>query len=277
MASLLPIVAGVLRREAMARNLDANGVAQMLHAQRGIVGGYDAVSPRSAEYDRDVSISSAPFLGREGQRRGGGIGKWIALAAGAFLLGTLLFLCGRRPDLSKVSMPDVPKVETPKITTPETPPLPVVPIPEPAAETTITRGEIEKTGAPKTGGDLSTHFAGGKLPDRFALEGVRFRFGSAEIAPGSETSIDALAAAMMNHPSSTVKLEGHTDNVGNKDVNTQLSYARAAAVRKELMDRGIDGQRIQNGGKRDLDPVESNDTVDGRSKNRRVDVVVMSR
>jgi len=68
-----------------------------------------------------------------------------------------------------------------------------------------------------------------------------------------------------------VRIAGHTDNVGKRAANVDLSQRRAAAVRKYLVDAGIDAARLETRGAGPDEPVASNKTKDGRAKNRRIE------
>jgi outer membrane protein OmpA-like peptidoglycan-associated protein len=71
-----------------------------------------------------------------------------------------------------------------------------------------------------------------------------------------------------------LKIDGHTDNVGNDDFNMKLSDGRAASVRKYLISKGIDESRLESEGFGETTPVADNKTATGRSKNRRVEMKV---
>jgi len=71
-----------------------------------------------------------------------------------------------------------------------------------------------------------------------------------------------------------LKVEGHTDNLGNNEANLALSKARALAVKKYLIDNGIDDYRISAEGYGSKKPVGNNKTLKGRSQNRRVDFIL---
>lgn len=79
--------------------------------------------------------------------------------------------------------------------------------------------------------------------------------------------------ALTAHPELKLKIEGHTDNVGASAANLTLSQQRAAAVKAWLVKAGISQDRLTTAGHGDSQPVAANDTEDGRSKNRRVELV----
>lgn len=79
---------------------------------------------------------------------------------------------------------------------------------------------------------------------------------------------------MKAHPDLRIRIEGHTDNVGNAAFNQTLSEKRAAAVKAFLeKEYGIKGDRLEAQGFGDTRPVASNDTPEGRQSNRRVELV----
>lgn len=103
-------------------------------------------------------------------------------------------------------------------------------------------------------------------------EAIYFRSGSAEIDPRSHEVLDAVVDIMKSHSQiKRVRIEGHTDNQGERDYNIQLSQERAEAVRSYLVDAGIDGNRLNARGYGPDNPIASNDTEDGREANRRVE------
>lgn len=71
-----------------------------------------------------------------------------------------------------------------------------------------------------------------------------------------------------------IRIEGHTDNRGQPSMNQALSLQRAESVRDALINRGIDAKRIRVLGRGDTTPVASNDTLQGRARNRRVEIIL---
>lgn len=108
------------------------------------------------------------------------------------------------------------------------------------------------------------------------LQGVEFDTGKATIRPSSDASLDAAAALLKEHPELTnLEVQGHTDNVGDKRRNKALSAERARAVVAALTKRGIAGNRLAANGFGDEQPIETNDTPEGRQKNRRVQFKIL--
>jgi OOP family OmpA-OmpF porin len=87
--------------------------------------------------------------------------------------------------------------------------------------------------------------------------------------------IKRVADFMKAYPETNAVIEGHTDNVGKAEYNDRLSDARAKSVRQYLIDKfGIDASRITSAGYGMNKPIASNDTKEGRQKNRRVEAVL---
>jgi outer membrane protein OmpA-like peptidoglycan-associated protein len=107
----------------------------------------------------------------------------------------------------------------------------------------------------------------------FVLENVNFDSGKATIRPESFPQLDGVVEYMTYKPSSKIEISGHTDNVGNPKTNKALSEKRAQACRDYLISKGIDGSRVTAVGYGDQWPIETNDTEEGRQKNRRIEAV----
>jgi OOP family OmpA-OmpF porin len=103
---------------------------------------------------------------------------------------------------------------------------------------------------------------------------VEFDFNKAIIKQGYYKDIDDLAKVMKDYPDLKVVIEGHTDNIGTAAYNKKLSQERAEAVKKYMVEKGIDANRITPEGFGFDRPIASNDTEEGRQKNRRVEAAV---
>jgi outer membrane protein OmpA-like peptidoglycan-associated protein len=106
------------------------------------------------------------------------------------------------------------------------------------------------------------------------LGDVLFDTARAELKSGAFSTIDRLATFLRENPERRVAIEGHTDAVGSDSSNLSLSQRRADAVRAALASRGIGGIRITAQGMGEAAPVASNDTAEGRQRNRRVEVII---
>lgn len=103
------------------------------------------------------------------------------------------------------------------------------------------------------------------------LAAIRFRSNSSELDADSIAILEQVADALLQVPSSTVAISGHTDSTGNNDRNLFLSGERAERVRNFLIDRGITADRMTSQGFGSSQPIASNDTVTGRALNRRIE------
>ncbi len=101
---------------------------------------------------------------------------------------------------------------------------------------------------------------------------VLFGFDKWVLDDGAQTRLLALVKQLQDQPELTVELEGYTDSTGAGPYNIQLSQRRAEAVRRFLVEKGIDLPRIHNIGLGDIRPVADNKTRQGRDQNRRVSI-----
>jgi hypothetical protein len=109
---------------------------------------------------------------------------------------------------------------------------------------------------------------------RWATQGIFFDVGKSSIRPESTPALKAIARALEEHPDLRLLIEGHTDNVGDAAANLALSRARAEAVKAALVESlGIAAARLETAGLGDTKPAADNESPEGRSSNRRVEVV----
>ncbi|MEY4767241.1 MAG: hypothetical protein RI907_3914 [Pseudomonadota bacterium] len=101
---------------------------------------------------------------------------------------------------------------------------------------------------------------------------ISFATGSAALKPELRDVLSQFAKGLSEAPNTYVKVIGHTDSVGTDTNNQKLSVDRADSVRDFLADRGVSGSRIEVTGRGEREPIASNDTVEGRAKNRRVEI-----
>jgi len=108
---------------------------------------------------------------------------------------------------------------------------------------------------------------------RAEVYGIYFDFASATIRPESEVVLKQIAGILKKNPSWRLNVEGHTDNVGGDAYNLQLSNRRAEAVKQALAERyHVDPTRLSTAGFGATRPKESNETMEGRARNRRVEL-----
>lgn len=105
---------------------------------------------------------------------------------------------------------------------------------------------------------------------------IEFESGSARITPAGIGVLDEMAAAMRTMTSHKFEIVGHTDNLGSRAYNLELSAERAASVKTYLAAKGIDGAAITTRGDGPDRPIASNASDAGRARNRRIEFRVVN-
>ena len=106
---------------------------------------------------------------------------------------------------------------------------------------------------------------------------VLFEVGSWTLTGESRSTLDQAASVFLDFPKTAIIAQGHTDATGSDSFNQDLSERRAGAVRSYLITSGVDNSRIVALGYGESQPVSSNNTDDGRKKNRRVDLLLKAK
>jgi len=113
------------------------------------------------------------------------------------------------------------------------------------------------------------------VKEKIVLRGVNFDFDRAEIRGDAGVILDEAIEILKRNPDRQVVIEGHTDWTGPEEYNQSLSENRAEAVKKYLVENGVDEARLSTVGYGESQPVAPNDTRDGRNRNRRVEMKVL--
>jgi outer membrane protein OmpA-like peptidoglycan-associated protein len=108
----------------------------------------------------------------------------------------------------------------------------------------------------------------------FSFDRILFETNMATLRPSSDHQLRNIVAIMKAYPNTDIKIGGYTDNTGNPKANLKLSQERANSVMAALIKNGVAPERMKAEGYGQQHPVASNDTPEGRQKNRRVDVRV---
>ncbi len=106
---------------------------------------------------------------------------------------------------------------------------------------------------------------------------ANFEFSKAKLLPGARTALEPLVATMKNHPNYIWEIGGYTDGVGSASYNKKLSKERANAVVDYLISRDVKRDCLKVVGYGKDNPIATNDTVEGRSMNRRVEIKVLTK
>lgn len=109
---------------------------------------------------------------------------------------------------------------------------------------------------------------------QMTLDDIAFAPGQAGLRPETRGHLGKLVAFANQNPRQLILIEGHTDSRGSPKANQALSQQRANAVREALVAAGVNAQRMTAVGRGEDEPVASNDSDEGRAKNRRVDVIL---
>lgn len=103
---------------------------------------------------------------------------------------------------------------------------------------------------------------------------VRFETNKSTLTTQAQQNLDKLIPVFQNYADTDIVIYGYTDNTGKEDYNLKLSEQRATSVRNYLVNKGMGASRFQIKGMGIADPIADNSTVEGRSKNRRVEFAI---
>lgn len=115
-----------------------------------------------------------------------------------------------------------------------------------------------------------------QIGEIITLNNIFFETASSELLPESQTELIKIKELLDKNPSVIIQLNGHTDNVGEEKDNMQLSIERALSVKTFLEKQGVNAERLKYKGYGETQPVSDNNTEEGRSKNRRTEMEILS-
>ncbi len=113
-------------------------------------------------------------------------------------------------------------------------------------------------------------------PKTFTLDNVEFESGKSSLTKDSYTELKELLEYMKLKEDLVIEIAGHTDDVGDEESNVKLSEARSVTVRNYLISKGINPERIIAKGYGERQPIAPNTSPEGRQRNRRTEVRIMS-
>jgi outer membrane protein OmpA-like peptidoglycan-associated protein len=106
------------------------------------------------------------------------------------------------------------------------------------------------------------------------LKNVFFESGVADLKSISKSELDKLVILLNENPTMKIQINGHTDNVGNPETNQNLSLNRATSVMNYVIKNGIEAIRLTAKGFGESQPIDTNETAEGRKNNRRTEFLV---
>lgn len=261
MALGAPLVMGVLGRIRAAEGLDPAGFANMLLGQRATI---TAAIPQNLKHLTNIealgpeSIRVAPLAARAETGR-----RWPLLLLLIPVAGFVIYLLGRGE--------------------PEPPPAAAVAPTAPVAAVEQVRlcgGESASLTTGSFNYNLARYLETGdsaELPKTFVFDNLDFDSGTSNLTPDSERTVNDLIVILKACPNTLVELAGHTDNAGDPAANQTLSTARVAAIQGLLVAGGIARDRIKTSGYGQDRPIASNDTEEGKARNRRTELTVLKK
>jgi outer membrane protein OmpA-like peptidoglycan-associated protein len=263
-----PLLLGVLGKEKAAQGLSISGLVNLLIGQKdqitrqapiglaGILGLSNLANLGSKVAGTATRLASdaATQVRYEGVREGSSLWKWLVPALGLLALASLYSLWGGSPQVNKESL--VPRALS-GLTLPG------------GMTLSLREGSFNYNLAKFLADTTDT-----SVSKAFIFDNVNFDSATTRLTAESERTVNDLINILKAYPTTEVRLEGHTDSTGDSEENKKLSQARAEAVKESLVRGGIDASRITTAGFGQEKPIASNDTEDGRAKNRRLELVV---
>jgi OmpA-OmpF porin, OOP family len=270
---IVPFILNVVGGQARTTTgLTAEGLANLLTSQVGSLGAAapaglaSVLGVRSLGDLGGATAASATRVAESAAAAGPGVLRWLIplLLLVALVIGWRT--CRRRPEYA-VSAPALSKPSLPSAT--DLGAFVRRPLPSGVDLNVPERGVESK---------LIAYLSDAARPIDpnlwFTLDRLEFETGSAILRASSQEQLRNIAAVLKAYPQVELKIGGYTDNVGDAAANLKLSQDRASNTRAALISLGVDGGRVSAQGFGKEHPVASNDTEEGRQRNRRIDLHV---
>lgn len=248
MALISSVAMGVLGRKFAGTGSSASDLQNYLAHQKSSIGAALPAGLKSVLGFAGVSAVASSLRGHR-------VWPWVVAALALLTLGGI-FLNRSNRDRAE---------QTAAVTEP------------PAALYSPDNADTSEPGSPES---LEAYLASGsdaELPKRFRFVDLNFESGGSRLVPRSQNVVAQIAQILNQHPSVRILLEGHTDSVGNSEINLKISQDRAQAVKEMLVNQGVDANRIEVAGRGDSQPFAQNDTEANRQLNRRIEIVVLEK
>ena len=253
MALAAPLILGVLGKLKSSQSLTPSGLANLLTSQRAsftsaVPAGF-TTEVNAAEVQGLRSVTVAPEVQRAASPR-----LWPYLLLLPLLaLGLFAYLHGRGPRTG-----DVVAMEQVKLCD--------------GQSLSLLRDSFNY--------NVARYLADGspaELPKTFVFDNLNFESGTTTLTPESNATVKDLIVVLKACPTAQVQLAGHTDSTGDPASNQTLSQSRADAVRAMLISNGVSPDRMTTIGYGQDRPVATNDTDEGKARNRRTELVVLKK
>jgi OmpA-OmpF porin, OOP family len=297
-----PLVLGVLGKQAAAQGLNSSGLASALLSEKSDIaaaapaglsklltaGPVPVPSATSAKSPEPASVQhwketatetglrepmhlehfpeSAPGAA---EPRRAGFGWLPLLLAGLAALALLLFLRGRTPQPGPSARTTASEAANTAATAAKNAASNVPP--PSAVDIRVPKGSVAYTLALFLGDGTAA------APRNFVFDNLNFHTASTQLTKPSLATVNDLVVVLREYPNAKVQLVGFTDNTGRPETNQILSLNRANAVKNMLVKGGVGADRISTAGMGQDHPLASNDTEDGRARNRRLELNVTSK
>jgi outer membrane protein OmpA-like peptidoglycan-associated protein len=261
LALILPIILSLLGRQRSTIGSSPSALAALLGEQKGFLSGLLPAGIGSllgwTGYETTRPLQTTPYVEPKRETPG-----WLipAVVLGAIVLAALGWLLSRPAPVRETTVAARPAAKMTDLQLP---------------------GGV-KVSVPEGSFNYSLHqwlasTSDTKVPKRFVFDNLNFETGSTQLTPDSVPTVESLVAILKAYPAVTIRLEGHTDNTGDAGANKKLSFDRAIVVKEIIVKSGIAEGRIGTEGYGEEKPIASNDTEEGRAKNRRTELVVAKR
>jgi OmpA-OmpF porin, OOP family len=260
MAMAAPIVMGAIARLRSSQNLNPTQLAGLLSSQKSAVTAAMPAGLRNSIDESNIqglrSVTVQPMVVPQPAKTR----WWPLLLLLAGILGLLAFLFGRgKPNVAATR--------------------PAVPVPA-MQEVKLCNSNTLSLRPGSFNYNLASFLSSGNnvdLPRTFVFDNLNFDSATTNLTAPSRSTVDNLVTIMKACPDAEVQLAGHTDNTGDPAANKTLSTNRAVAIKDMLVAGGVAPDRISTIGYGEDKPIASNDTPDGKARNRRTELVVLKR
>jgi outer membrane protein OmpA-like peptidoglycan-associated protein len=260
LALILPIILSLLGRQRSTIGNSPSALAALLGEQKGFLSGLLPAGIGSllgwTGYETTRPLQTTPYVEPKRETPG-----WLipAVVLGAIVLAALGWLLSR-PAVRETTVATRPAVRMTDLQLPG------------GVKVSVPEGSFNYSLHQWLAGTTDT-----TVPKRFVFDNLNFATGSTQLTPDSVPTVESLVAILKAYPAVSIRLEGHTDNTGDAAANKKLSFDRAIVVKEIMVKSGVTEGRIGTEGYGEEKPIASNDTEEGRAKNRRTELVVAKR